>query len=142
MNTVANLIDSALVGLFVLTLALIVYKVSILWIPRVSGAASWKDYFYDKSNRAQQFLNLESGLVVLSVTASVAPFLGLAGTVMHIIEALRSMSLGAVDMALISGPIATALNATLWGLASALPAAIAHAFMHRRIQVLETLYAE
>lgn len=138
MKTVALLLDSLLLLTFLASIAIIVFKAVDLHSPKLLKRGSWEDFFGpDRISLEAGMEQLEKGMTLLAVIASSAPFIGLAGTVLHIIQALQSLSLGSADMALISGPIATALNATLWGLAAAIPAAIAHALFSRRLQVLE-----
>lgn len=69
---------------------------------------------------------LKPALVGLALISSVAPYIGLLGTVWHIIQALGGIGSGNLNVAAIAQPIGEALNATLWGLGSAIPALIAH----------------
>jgi biopolymer transport protein ExbB/TolQ len=80
---------------------------------------------------------LERGMPLLATIAAASPFIGLGGTVLHIIEALSKISGAALDISLISGPISTALFSTLLGLASAVLASIAYNLYSRRLQVIE-----
>lgn len=137
----ASLVDILLYVLVAITVALIAYKSIDLYGPRFLGKPPFEDRpFHSASAINQSVTELESGLALLSAIATAAPFIGLAGTVMHIMEALRGMGSGVADIAVISGPITTALNATLVGLASAIPAVIAVSLFTRRIQVLENAY--
>lgn len=138
MKELANYLDHSLLALLALTIALALYKVLELWAPRLVFRPTLAQRVGTDASRLDEAVEaLESGLPLLAIIASSAPFIGLAGTVMHIIEALRAMNGSAVDITLISGPIATALNATLLGLASAVPAAVAYNLMQRRLQLLE-----
>jgi biopolymer transport protein ExbB/TolQ len=114
---------------------LILFKTLDLWFPKITGAPTLKALPEVEFNR--NILVLERGLTALSIIASTAPFVGLMGTVLHIMEALSRISTS-LDTSVISGPIATALNATLIGLVSAIPAAAAYALFVRRLQVLES----
>ncbi|MNR71552.1 Biopolymer transport protein ExbB [compost metagenome] len=134
MSTLAQYVDHFLFVLVALTVAVIVYKVLHLFAPRLIGRP--RSLPANRRECDEQAEALESGMALLAVIASAAPFVGLAGTVMHIMEALSRLSGGAVDITLISGPIATALNSTLVGLASAVPALIAYNLLQRRVQVL------
>lgn len=134
MQNVANFLDHTLYALVALTVALIVYKILNLYTPSHVGtravlptAAGHVDEYVEE---------LEKGMALLAVIASAAPFIGLGGTVIHIMEALTKMASAAVDISLISGPISTALRSTLVGLASAVPAMVAYNLLQRRIQVL------
>ena len=136
MKTIAFSVDILLYALVALTLAIILYKVCDLWLPRLVGKRPVPERLGTDAAQLDEGIEaLETGMTVLAVLASSAPFIGLAGTVMHIIEALRGMGLSA-DMSLISGPIATALNSTLVGLASAIPSAVAYNLLQRHIQVV------
>lgn len=129
MNFLASLIDDSLFLLFGLTLALVVYKT--LGLTRLSSYG-----LVDGEDLDAALERWEGGMTLLALIASTGPFVGLAGTVLHIIQALHSMSSSSLDISLIAGPIATALNSTLMGLASAVPASVAYSLLQRRIQVL------
>lgn len=131
MNAIANFIDFVLYAMFAITIALIVYKTIDVLAPKWLKKGTIQERYIVPDKGIQ---DAEDWMTLLVVLASIGPFVGLTGTVMHIIEALKGMSGAGVDMAVISGPIATALNATLVGLASAIPAAIAHALLSRQIQ--------
>lgn len=138
MNSLAFSVDLALYALCFLTLVLIIYKSLDLLKPQWLGKASVEQRLGQTPLELSAAMEeLESWMTALALVASAAPFVGLVGTVMHIIEALRNMGAGTADMTLIGGPIATALNSTLVGLASAVPAAIAHALLQRKLQVVE-----
>jgi biopolymer transport protein ExbB/TolQ len=125
-----------LYALFAFTVALVLYKTLELWAPRLLGRPGLAaEFARDKPELDEAMEQHESGLTMLAVIGSSAPFLGLLGTVMHIIVALRQMG-HAADMNVISGPIALALTATLVGLAAAIPAAVAYNLMQRRLQRL------
>lgn len=68
---------------------------------------------------------LEKGLPVLGTTASIAPFIGLFGTVWGIFHALHSIGKsGQAGLAQVAGPVGEALIMTGLGLAVAIPAVI------------------
>lgn len=68
---------------------------------------------------------LEKGLPVLGTTASIAPFIGLFGTVWGIFHALHSIGQsGQAGLAQVAGPVGEALIMTGLGLAVAIPAVI------------------
>jgi hypothetical protein len=71
-------------------------------------------------------LNLSHWLGGLSLIAGSAPYIGLFGTVWHIIQALAGIGAGNLNVAAIAQPIGQALYATLWGLACAIPALVGH----------------
>lgn len=127
-------IDYFLYALVALTSAMILYKALHLWAPGLLGR---KLGTTPTGNALDEHIeSLEGGLTLLAVIAGSAPFVGLAGTVMHIMDALSRLASASIDISLISGPIATALNSTLIGLCSAVPALVAYNLMQRRIQVL------
>lgn len=65
-------------------------------------------------------------LVGLALIATTAPYVGLFGTVWHIIQAMGGIGAGNLNVAAIAQPIGEALYATLWGLGSAIPALVVH----------------
>ena len=76
---------------------------------------------------------LEKGLTAIAVTASVAPLLGLLGTVSGMIQTFKLMTLfGSGDANAVSGGISESLVTTELGLMVAIPALIAHALLSRR----------
>lgn len=130
-------IDYALIALIAITFGLICYKILQYWFPRGTFKPSFEEQVGGDKHRMEEVLEgFEAGLPLLATIAATAPFLGLAGTVMHIIEALRAMAGAAVDISLISGPIATALNSTLVGMASAIPAAVSYNLLQRKLQLM------
>ncbi|NRA72418.1 MAG: MotA/TolQ/ExbB proton channel family protein [Gammaproteobacteria bacterium] len=77
--------------------------------------------------------NIERGLSAIAVTASVAPLLGLLGTVSGMIQTFKLMTLfGAGDANAVSGGISESLVTTELGLIVAIPALVVHALMSRR----------
>lgn len=68
---------------------------------------------------------LERGLPVLGTTASIAPFIGLFGTVWGIFHALHKIGQsGEAGLAQVAGPVGEALIMTGLGLAVAIPAVV------------------
>lgn len=76
--------------------------------------------------RQRRAVSLTGTLAALALIAAAAPYVGLFGTVWHIIEALSGIGSGNLNVAAIARPIGEALYATLWGLGCAIPALIAH----------------
>lgn len=69
----------------------------------------------------------ERGLTVLASVGSIAPFIGLFGTVWGIYHALASISLsGQATLDKVAGPVGEALIMTAFGLAVAIPAVLAY----------------
>jgi biopolymer transport protein ExbB len=81
----------------------------------------------------QQRIRLERWLSAIALTASVAPLLGLLGTVSGMITTFQAMSLfGAGDASAVSGGVGEALINTELGLVVAIPALLAHALLSRK----------
>lgn len=81
-----------------------------------------------QAQREQQ--NLKRGINLLASVGSTAPFIGLLGTVVGIINAFQQMALtGSGGLAIVSAGISEALVATAFGLLVAIPAVIAFNFM-------------
>ena len=89
-----------------------------------------KDEFLARTmNRAitEEGMKLEQGLTVLASIGSVAPFVGLFGTVWGIYHALAAISLsGQATLDKVAGPVGEALIMTAIGLAVAIPAVLAY----------------
>jgi biopolymer transport protein ExbB len=76
---------------------------------------------------AQEAMKLETGLTLLASVGSIAPFIGLFGTVWGIYHALGAIAVGGqatVDK--VAGPVGEALIMTAFGLAVAIPAVLAY----------------
>jgi biopolymer transport protein TolQ len=81
--------------------------------------------------------HLESMIPFLATVGSAAPFIGLFGTVVGIIDAFRSIaSQGSANLATVAPGIAEALGTTAIGLVAAVPAVMAFNFFARKIKVL------
>jgi len=80
---------------------------------------------------------LESGLGILATIGNTAPFIGLFGTVIGIMSALKGISrTGAAGLDVVAGPIGEALIATAAGLACAIPAVMGYNSFVRRLRVM------
>ena len=74
---------------------------------------------------SRELLRLERGLSFLATTGSAAPFIGLFGTVIGIINAFQGIARsGSASLAVVAPGIAEALIATAVGLFAAIPATI------------------
>lgn len=85
----------------------------------------------------QEAMQLETGLTLLASVGSIAPFIGLFGTVWGIYHALGSIAVGGqatVDK--VAGPVGEALIMTALGLAVAIPAVLAYNALVRDNRVL------
>ncbi|MFN2308407.1 MAG: MotA/TolQ/ExbB proton channel family protein [Gammaproteobacteria bacterium] len=81
-------------------------------------------------NRAQA--QYQSGLTVLASVGSIAPFIGLFGTVWGIYHALLDIAAtGSASLDVVAGPLGEALVATAAGLAAAIPAVLAYNAINR-----------
>ncbi len=79
-----------------------------------------------RDSRAETLIQLKGGLGFLATIGSTAPFIGLFGTVVGIINAFRGIAAtGSGGMAAVSGGIAEALVATALGIFVAIPAVVA-----------------
>jgi biopolymer transport protein ExbB len=79
---------------------------------------------------------MESGLTVLASIGSTAPFVGLFGTVLGIMQAMHDITAsGSTSLDVVAGPIGDALVATAIGIAVAVPAVLAYNFFLRRVKL-------
>jgi len=89
---------------------------------------------------ALQIKHLEKNLFILSTVVSLAPFLGLLGTVWGILTtfaALQSQSMGSSHQLVLSG-LSLALATTVLGLVDAIPALIGYNYLKNTIRDFET----
>ena len=134
----AKTIDIFLIFLMVSTIAFIAWKAIALYRPQLLKLDDLETKPpQDGHDLEERIERLESGLPVIATIASSGPFVGLSATVLHIMTALAAIKGASLDIGLVAGPIATALNSTLLGLGSAVPAAIAYNLFIRRVQLLE-----
>ncbi len=81
----------------------------------------------------KELRTMEGGLITLASIGSTAPFVGLFGTVLGIMNALQDISKsGSASLDVVAGPIGDALIATAVGIAVAVPAVLAYNFFLRR----------
>jgi biopolymer transport protein ExbB/TolQ len=79
-----------------------------------------------RDSMSETLIQLKRGLGVLATIGSTAPFIGLFGTVVGIINAFRSIAAtGSGGMSVVSGGIAEALVSTALGIFVAIPAVVA-----------------
>jgi len=84
----------------------------------------------------QELQTMENGVTILASIGSTAPFVGLFGTVLGIMNAMHNISTsGSTSLDVVAGPIGDALVATAIGIAVAVPAVLAYNFLLRRIKV-------
>ncbi|MBL63469.1 MAG: hypothetical protein CMI30_08680 [Opitutae bacterium] len=153
-----------ILGFALISIVIVSYKATqILSIKIPTGQTSWEgDYtkdFADLRNAAQanqgksaeileevlyeQIIQtqsrLEKWLPVVAVTAAAAPLLGLLGTVTGMINVFQQLTHFAnPENSSLSRGISEALVTTKFGLATAIPALVAHALLSRRIQAIVT----
>jgi biopolymer transport protein TolQ len=81
--------------------------------------------------------NLERYLIILSTTVTIAPFLGLLGTVWGLMQAFWEMSvLRSANLAVVAPGIAEALITTIAGLSAAVPAVVFFNLFVRKIDLV------
>jgi biopolymer transport protein ExbB/biopolymer transport protein TolQ len=79
-----------------------------------------------RDSMSETLIQLKKGLGLLATIGSTAPFIGLFGTVVGIINAFRSIAAtGSGGMSVVSGGIAEALVSTALGIFVAIPAVVA-----------------
>ena len=79
---------------------------------------------------------LESGVAALGTIASIAPFVGLFGTVVGIIKAFGSIAVNSGGTEVVSAGISEALVTTACGLMVAIPAVVAYNYCVHRVKNL------
>jgi biopolymer transport protein ExbB len=78
---------------------------------------------------------LERRLVILEIVVGVAPLLGLVGTIYGLIELFSGLSqTGMSDNGALANGIALALNSTLLGLLTAIPALIFWSYYNKKVE--------
>ena len=86
---------------------------------------------------AQQALRLESGLILLALAVSGAPFLGLLGTVWGVMSAFSLVArAGKADLATMAPGVAAALATTVAGLLVAIPSMFGYNWLVHNLRVL------
>lgn len=93
-----------------------------------------------ESTVAREALRLESGLVLLAVAVSGAPFLGLLGTVWGVMDAFGGVAMAAqagnrADLAAMAPGVAAALITTVAGLLVALPSMFGYNWLVHSLRV-------
>ena len=79
---------------------------------------------------------LEKRIGFLATTASIAPFVGLFGTVVGIMMAFQGIAqTGSTNLGVVAQPIADALIATAAGLVAAVPAVVAYNHLSNRVKL-------
>jgi biopolymer transport protein TolQ len=82
-----------------------------------------------------EMTKLEHGVTFLATTASIAPFVGLFGTVWGIMQAFLGIAeTGSTNLGAVAPGIADALITTAAGLAAAIPAVMAYNYLSYRVR--------
>jgi len=90
--------------------------------------------------REEEVYKLEQYVSFLATTASVAPFIGLFGTVWGILTAFMAIGkTGSSNLATVGPYIAEALVATAVGLFAAIPAVIAYNFFINKLKIINKM---
>lgn len=106
---------------------------------KAAGTCSKDEFVVRAINRAisEKTESYERGLSILASVGSIAPFVGLFGTVWGIYHALLSISQsGQATLDKVAGPVGEALIMTAIGLAVAIPAVLAYNAILRANRVL------
>jgi biopolymer transport protein ExbB len=106
---------------------------------RSEEACSHDEFIARALHRAigQENMQLETGLTLLASVGSIAPFVGLFGTVWGIYHALGSIAAsGQATIDKVAGPVGEALIMTAFGLAVAIPAVLAYNALVRNNRLL------
>lgn len=86
---------------------------------------------------ASQSIRLESGLILLALAVSGAPFLGLLGTVWGVMSAFSYVAMaGRADLATMAPGVAAALVTTVAGLLVAIPSMFGYNWLVHNLRVL------
>jgi biopolymer transport protein ExbB/TolQ len=90
-----------------------------------------------ENNVAQESLKLESGLILLAIAVSGAPFLGLLGTVWGVMSTFGHIAQqGVATMAAMAPGVAAALITTVAGLLVAIPSMFAYNWLVHNLRVM------
>jgi biopolymer transport protein ExbB len=106
---------------------------------QATGLVNLNDWIGLSLNRQLDEANsrLQGGIAFLASVGSVAPFVGLFGTVWGILNALIAIGVaGQASIDKVAGPVGEALIATAIGLAVAVPAVLLYNFLVRRNKVI------
>jgi biopolymer transport protein ExbB len=110
----------------------------------IEGGLSALEFARNEAERAKEAVgaDLRKGLNVLATTGSVAPFIGLLGTVVGIIAAFQGIaSSGSGGIGAISAGISEALIETALGLLVAIPAVLFFNYLTAKINGIEMALA-
>lgn len=122
-----------------------VFHAGYVELARVTTGGASRDGLLENIERAlrrsstTEMTKLESLLPFLATTGSTAPFIGLLGTVLGILEVFHRLgdSGGDASLGTVGPKIAEALFVTAIGLLAAIPAVMAYNYFLRKIRVIE-----
>lgn len=117
---------------------------ALMKIKEVTNSYStyYKEFLYQRIVQAkeEEIYKLEQYVSFLATTASVAPFIGLFGTVWGILTAFLAIGqAGSSSLATVGPYIAEALVATAVGLFAAIPAVVGYNYFVGKIKVISTM---
>ncbi len=88
-----------------------------------------------ETSARHEITKLERGLVILEIIVGIAPLLGLVGTIYGLIMLFGRMGdIGTGNSTELSKGIALALNATLFGLITAIPSLVAWSYYNKKVE--------
>lgn len=102
---------------------------------RHSGKAHSEITHAVESAARGEMVRIHSGIQTLDVLITVAPLLGLLGTVSGLVNVFRGLSDASDHLAIARG-IAEALHTTIFGISIAVVAVVAHGWFMRRIELM------
>jgi biopolymer transport protein TolQ len=113
----------------------------------MTGVRDWSFILQNQFGMALERVNttfselvrkLDKGLIYLAISSSVAPFLGLLGTVWGIMNAFYQIgNQGSASLPVVAPGIAEALITTIIGLAVAIPAVLFYNYFVHRVELIE-----
>lgn len=113
----------------------------------LSGVRDWSFFLQNQFGMALEKINtvfsetvrkLDKGIIFLAIASSVAPFLGLLGTVWGIMNSFYQIgNQGSASLPVVAPGIAEALIVTMIGLAVAIPAVLFYNYFVHRVDVIE-----
>ncbi|MEM9478390.1 MAG: MotA/TolQ/ExbB proton channel family protein [Verrucomicrobiota bacterium] len=91
-----------------------------------------------QSHAREEMVKLERGVAVLEVIITIAPLMGLLGTVAGLVSVFGNLgeASSSNDYSLIAKGISEALGTTIAGLVVAVPAVIAHSYFSKQLEAL------
>lgn len=121
-----------------------VFHAGYVELARLTSGTATREGVSDNIERAlrrsgtTEMTKLESLLPFLATTGSTAPFIGLLGTVLGILEVFHQLGgTGDASLGAVGPKIAEALFVTAIGLFAAIPAVMAYNYFLRRVRVIE-----